>query len=138
MTTELIGCDGVQRIDGLALADSETIYTALRNGGFLAEDNYVIDSPKTSGWESVIPVEYDDFMKQIADQLKAAHAAHGFTADLNDKVLDFLRNPVTQFELVPMVSGFDPVSAVPGGSVTVFGDNFVAFGSGIFEQYRFR
>ncbi len=117
------------RIDGLNLTDSESIYFALRTGGFLDNGDFLTGNPKTSGWEGVIPAEYGDFMKQIGDQLKAAYAEHGFMADLNDKVLDFFRNPTTQLELVPSVSGFDPASGVPGSSVTVFGDNFVAVDS---------
>ena len=117
------------RNEGLSLSDSEAIYDALQIAGFIDEFGYILDDPKTSGWEAFIPAFYSEFQLPVSEQLKAAYGAHGFFADLNKEVLDFLENPTSVFEMVPTVTGFDPLSAVPGAAVTIFGDHFVALES---------
>ncbi|MBC7797241.1 MAG: hypothetical protein H7Z37_10250, partial [Pyrinomonadaceae bacterium] len=77
------------RISGLTVNDSQIIYNSLKNNGFLDGNDYLIQDPGTSNWQSVIPTVYSSYRGDIADQLSACYAAHQFFGDYNNRVISF-------------------------------------------------
>ena len=77
------------RITGLSTADSQTIHNALRQGGFIDGRNFLVADPDVSGWESVIPAQYNSHMNSIRDQLRICYTEHTFFSDYNRRVLNF-------------------------------------------------
>jgi len=77
------------RISGLAAADSQTIYNALKNGGFIDGRGFLLADPDTSNWQTVIPAQYNSFLNSIAEQLRICWTEHTFFSDYDRRVLDF-------------------------------------------------
>lgn len=77
------------RITGLTAADSRAIHAALRNGGFIDGRDMLLADPDTSGWQAVIPAQYNSFQASIADQLRICYTEHVFFSDFDRRVLDF-------------------------------------------------
>ena len=77
------------RISGLSASDSQAIHAALRQGGFIDGRNFLFADPDASGWESVIPAQYNSFVNSIRDQLRICYTEHTFFADDDRRVLDF-------------------------------------------------
>ena len=80
------------RISGLSAADSQAIHNALRQGGFIDGRNFLVADPDVSGWESVIPAQYNSFMNLIRDQLRICYTEHTFFSDYDRRVLDFFNS----------------------------------------------
>jgi pimeloyl-ACP methyl ester carboxylesterase len=112
-------------INGLSRVDSEAIYNALSSGGMLDTDDFLIDSPFNSGWQSLLPIEYSIFKLSLEYQLLASYASHEFMSNFNHKTLNFFDNPATINEFAPVISGFSPGSGVWGTVVTIEGNSFV-------------
>ncbi len=112
-------------INGLSRMDSEAIYNALSSGGMLDADDFLIDSPFNSGWQSLLPIEYSIFTLSLEYQLLASYADHGFMSNFNHKTLNFFDNPATINEFAPAISGFSPDSGVWGTVVTIDGSGFI-------------
>jgi hypothetical protein len=77
------------RIQGLDRADSIAIQGALRAGGVLDSENYLVDRPKNLDWEQSVPLEYRGFLRDIEDQLFIAYGGHRLMSNLNYRVFDF-------------------------------------------------
>lgn len=77
------------RINGLTAPDSRTIYNALKERGFLDARGYLVRNPAISGWQSVIPAQYNSYQSEIANQLEICYAEHNFYSDYDRRVLDF-------------------------------------------------
>jgi hypothetical protein len=77
------------RITGLTAADSNNIYNALKNNGFLDARNILLQDPDTSNWQAVIPAQYNSNMASISDQLRICYTEHTFFSDHDRRVLDF-------------------------------------------------
>jgi hypothetical protein len=77
------------RISGLTAADSQAIHAALRQGGFIDGRNFLVSDPDASGWESVLPAQYNSFVNSIRDQLRICYTEHTFFSDYDRRVLDF-------------------------------------------------
>jgi hypothetical protein len=104
--------------------DSQTIYNAIDNAGFLDGKDYLLSNPTTSGWESSLPAMYESYTEQVSNQLKVAFAEHSFMGHLNKPVFDFFANPVTVINVEPSISEFAPTSGPPGTQITITGSNF--------------
>lgn len=112
------------RIEGLSALDSQTIYNAIDNAGFLDGKDYLLSNPTTSGWEAIFPAMYESYKDQVSNQLKVAFAEHSFMGHLNKQVFDFFANPITIINVEPSVSEFAPTSGPPGTQITITGSNF--------------
>lgn len=112
------------RIEGLSALDSQTIYSAIDNAGFLDGKDYLLSNPTTSGWEASLPAMYESYKDQVSNQLKVAFAEHSFMGHLNKPVFDFFANPVTVINVEPSISEFAPTSGPPGTQITITGSNF--------------
>lgn len=77
------------RITGLTADDSRAIQAAIRQKGFLDENNFLRADPDTSGWTAAVPVQYTSFMPQLTDQMRICWTEHTFFSDYNRRVLDF-------------------------------------------------
>jgi hypothetical protein len=77
------------RISGLTVLDSQTIYNALRQNGFIDGRDFLLADPDTSGWEAVIPAQYNSHLNSIRDQLRICYTEHTFFSDYDRRVLDF-------------------------------------------------
>ncbi len=77
------------RIANLSAEDSHAIYNALKNNGFLDGRDFLIQNPRDSNWQSVIPAQYLPYSTGISSVLGAAYANHGFYSDYNSRVLRF-------------------------------------------------
>jgi dienelactone hydrolase len=69
------------QIEGLSAADSAELYEALKREGFLDEQGFQKQSPRTSGWERALTPNTRERRSAIEDLLKAAYADHSFSAD---------------------------------------------------------
>lgn len=78
-----------RRISGFSAADSQAVYDALNQNGFLDARDYLLQSPNVSAWASVIPPPYNARLNEIEDQLKIAYTEHNFYSDHDRRVLDF-------------------------------------------------
>ncbi|WP_390624752.1 IPT/TIG domain-containing protein [Anthocerotibacter panamensis] len=112
------------RIPGLTNVDSQNIFTALKNGGYLDANNYLRDDPLTSTWSSVIPSVYTPYLSDIGTQLTVSFAEHDFFSDFDNRVLDFFTTPTTVISIVPTIASFSPASAAVGDTVTITGTNY--------------
>ncbi|MBK6959658.1 MAG: IPT/TIG domain-containing protein [Nitrosomonas sp.] len=113
------------RIEGLSALDSQTIYNAIDNAGFLDGNGYLLSNPTTSGWEAILPAIYEFYKYQVSNQLEVAFAEHSFMGHLNKPVFDFFANPVTVINVEPSISEFTPASGPPSTQITITGNNFV-------------
>ena len=77
------------RIAGLTAADSQAIYSALKQNGIIDGRGFLIADPDTSGWELAIPAQYNSFVNSIRDQLRICYTEHTFFSDYDRRVLDF-------------------------------------------------
>lgn len=77
------------RINGLTAADSNTIYNALKQNGFLDSRGFLLQNPNTSNWSSAIPSQYDSYLNDIGDQLTICYTEHKFFSDYDRRILDF-------------------------------------------------
>lgn len=77
------------RISGLTAADSQAIYGALKQNGFLDSRDFLLQDPDASGWQQVIPAQYNSFSQSISEQLRICYTEHTFFSDYNRRVLDF-------------------------------------------------
>lgn len=112
------------RIEGLSALDSQTIYNAIDNAGFLDGKGYLLSNPTTSGWEAVFPAMYESYKDQVSNQLKVAFAEHSFMGHLNKPVFDFFANPTTVINTEPSINEFVPAYGPPGTQITITGSNF--------------
>lgn len=78
-----------RRIAGLTAADSQNIYNALKQNGFLDARDFLINDPASSNWRNVIPSQYASYLTEISSQLTVCYAQHMFYSDYNRRVLDF-------------------------------------------------
>jgi hypothetical protein len=74
------------------------IYNALKNNGFLDSRDLLIENPRNSNWQMVIPSNYQPYLTAIKSELGAAYANHSFFSDHNSRVLRFFSEslPVVQ------------------------------------------
>lgn len=77
------------RVANLTKNDSHNIYNALKAGGYLDGRDYLIDNPRNSNWQSVIPAQYQLYISGLGTVLGAAYANHGFFSDYDSRVLQF-------------------------------------------------
>jgi len=77
------------RISGLTAADSQIIFDSLKNNGLLDSQNFLIENPATSNWQSVIPAQYAVYGMRIRGQLDAAYAEHEYFSDHDGRVIAF-------------------------------------------------
>lgn len=114
-------------IEGLSQADSDAIFQALKSGGLLDEQNFLLQHPDDSNWQLQLPVAYlsNVYQNSIQGQLLAAYAGHSFFSDYNHKILSFFANPSTEVTIAPSITGFEPTLGSPGTLVTISGENFV-------------
>lgn len=77
------------RIAGLTAQDSRLIYDALKQNGFLDGRDYLIQNPKTSNWQNLIPAQFNSYSNEIASQLEICYTEHNFYSDYDRRVLDF-------------------------------------------------
>jgi len=83
------------RLANLTEADSHNIYNALKAGGFLDGRDYLLDNPRNTNWQSVIPLQYQPYISGITTVLGAAYANHGFYSDYNSRVLRFYSEAIS-------------------------------------------
>lgn len=83
------------RIANLTVDDSHAIYNALKANGFLDSRDFLIQNPRESNWQSVIPSQYQLYMNGISTVLGAAYANHSFYSDYNSRVLRFFSDAVS-------------------------------------------
>ena len=80
------------RIPGISALGSNVIYLALKKGGILDVNDYLVASPETStAWISVLPSVYSVYEQDILDQLDCCYSEHKFYSDHDDAVLAFFR-----------------------------------------------
>lgn len=78
------------RIPKLTPDESRKIFSELQSNGFLDQDYYLKNNPRTSGWEKQVALDYPPEIKEaIREQLFVAYAEHEFFSDCDRKVLDF-------------------------------------------------
>lgn len=77
------------RINPFTSADSNAIYNALKQNGFLDGNDYFIRNPRTSNWEAVIPPVYAPRLSEIEWQIQMAYADHGFSSGVNYRTIQF-------------------------------------------------
>jgi len=77
------------RIANLTADDSHAIYNSLKNNGFLDSRDLLIENPRNSNWQTVIPSNYQPYLNAIKSELGAAYANHSFYSDHNSRVLQF-------------------------------------------------
>ena len=77
------------RIPDLTQTDSINIHNALKSNGFLDRQDYLIQNPSSSSWQTVIPPQYASRLTAISDQLDVCFATHKFYSDYNSRVLRF-------------------------------------------------
>ncbi len=82
------------RIPGFEATDSEAIYAALKNGGFLDDSDLLKEDPNNGKWATVIPAQYTSYLKDIADQLDVCYTAHKFYSDLDSKIIAFFKERI--------------------------------------------
>jgi len=82
------------RIANLTADDSHAIYNALKANGFLDSRDFLIQNPRGSNWQSVIPPQYQFYTSGISSVLGAAYASHNFYSDYNARVLRFFSDAV--------------------------------------------
>jgi len=117
------------RISGFTLSDSETVYDALQEFGFIDGDGYLTVNPDDESWRAAIPITYFPYLDWIEDQLRIGYASHTFMSEFNSDVIQFLQFPTAKLTLVPEVESFEPPSGGPGTSVNVYGEGFVGISS---------
>jgi len=78
-----------RRVANMTAGDSHNIYNALRAGGFLDGRDYLLENPRNSNWQAVIPQQYQPSINGISTVLGAAYANHSFFSDYNSRVLRF-------------------------------------------------
>ena len=78
-----------RRIGNLTAQDSQTIYSSLKQNGFLDSRDYLIQNPTLSNWASVIPPQYNIYLNEIGEQLSICYTEHKFYSDYNRRVLSF-------------------------------------------------
>ncbi len=78
-----------RRISSLTQTDSQTIYNALKQNGFLNSRDFLIQNPTVSNWSSVIPPQYNSSLNDISDQLTICYTEHKFYSDHDRRVLNF-------------------------------------------------
>ncbi|MBK8147805.1 MAG: hypothetical protein IPK58_06190 [Acidobacteria bacterium] len=81
-----------RRIPGLNTADSINIYNALKNNGFLDSRDLLRQNPISSGWQAVVPAQYNGNLPDILDQLKVCYTEHQFFSDYNRRVISFFNS----------------------------------------------
>ncbi len=123
-------------IDGLTRLDSETMYNALENGGFLDSDGLLSDSAfedtnadGIADWQSIIPESLNRYAFDIEAQLIKSAAEHGFYNDYSSRVFSFFENPTTILDILPEITDFDPISGSPSTMITINGANFAGIES---------
>ena len=77
------------RLANFTETDSHNIYNALKTGGFLDGRNFLIDNPRNTNWQSVIPTQYLPYSSGISTILGSSYANHSFFSDYNSRVLRF-------------------------------------------------
>ncbi|MEZ5422558.1 MAG: hypothetical protein R2682_05615 [Pyrinomonadaceae bacterium] len=82
------------RLANLTKTDSHNIYNALKAGGFLDGRDYLLDNPRNTNWQAVIPLQYQPYISGITTILGAAYANHGFYSDYNSRVLRFYSDAI--------------------------------------------
>jgi pimeloyl-ACP methyl ester carboxylesterase len=109
-------------VEGLNRADSTAIFNSLNDNAFLDVRGYLIENPKWSGWQAVIPVKYADFMRPIEDYIYVAYAEHRFVGDFNNKIFQFFAEhaPIVP----PTITGLSASSGVVGDLITISGEAF--------------
>ena len=127
-------------IDGLNRFDSETIYDALNDGGFLDPDGFLYDSAfeDTNGdgianWLVVVPTHLRSYIFYIESQLLKSVAEHGFYNDYSNHVFAFFEYPTTILDIQPEITEFNPAEGSPSNMVTISGGNFVGIESVCFN-----
>jgi poly(3-hydroxybutyrate) depolymerase len=104
------------RIMGLTNSDSQTIYNSLKINGHLDADDFQIQTPANGAWLSAIPAQYNSFLGEINNQLRASYAEHQFYSDHNRRTLDFFNTQsLAQFGATTYSAG----EAAPTLTVTV-------------------
>ncbi len=82
------------RLANLTEADSHNIYNALKNGGFLDGRDLLIDNPRNTNWQSVIPPQYSPYISGISTILGSSYANHSFFSDYDSRVLSFYNSAI--------------------------------------------
>lgn len=81
------------RIDGLTAADSQAIYDALKTGGFLDANDFLVGDPyqNASGWIAAIPSGYrsTQMLIYIAEELYNAYTSHNFYSEAFPRTMAF-------------------------------------------------
>ncbi|MBC7798588.1 MAG: hypothetical protein H7Z37_17090 [Pyrinomonadaceae bacterium] len=77
------------RIPNLTLTDSQAIFDSLKNNNFLDRENYLLEDPSISNWQSVIPAVYTPHLQTIRSQLDVSFAEHEYFSDNDGKVMSF-------------------------------------------------
>ncbi len=78
-----------ERGTNLTQAQSEAVYNALNNCGFLDAYGYLEVSNTISNWESVMPPLTNGQIQAVDLQLGFSYAEHGFFADANRATIDW-------------------------------------------------
>jgi hypothetical protein len=112
------------RINHLSRTDSEVIYNAIKSGGYLDEQDFLLLNPMYSSWKSVIPDNYTNFLPSIMEQMNVAYAGHAVMSIFNDKILTFFEDPKLVIPHPPVIEGFTPAGGTPKTVVTINGKNF--------------
>ena len=119
-------------IPGLNQAASQAITAALRNGGFLDNQNFLKSNTwedsnldGLADWQSAIPAQFAFFLMQINSRLLVAHAGHSFYCNLDDNVFEFFFNPTTIVSDIPEITSFTPDNGTVTTDVTITGNNFI-------------
>ena len=88
------------RIPNIVGTQGVAIYQALKNGGFLDSNDFLLANPLESGWQSVIPQELIGLKDDIEIQLSICFSEHFFFRDFNDRVLTFFNKyaPISAIE----------------------------------------
>ncbi len=134
------------RIPGISALGSNVIYLALKKGGILDANDYLVASPETStAWISVLPSVYSVYEQDILDQLDCCYSEHKFYSDHDDAVLAFFR--ATMKASAPPAAPAAPATATPeelaryanaaSYSALVDGDALLVMKQGqiVFENY---
>lgn len=80
------------RIQGISIKQSREIFQAFQNNGYLDTHGYLIQNPRDSGWQAIVPDAYKNHQNSIQEQLLVVYAEHQFMSDFTQKTLSFFHS----------------------------------------------
>ncbi len=120
------------RIDGISAQASESVAASIAAAGLLDPDGFIypeafedFDANGRPDWWDAIPDDFERLIDDIQKQIEVTAARHAFFGDLNERTLDFLLDPTTVVDTLPVVEDFTPPMAPAGTAIMLSGSGFI-------------